>query len=101
MIAKGDIVRVRVWVEDDSGDELRSLYGWLVAEPQIRQYGAPAIEDNSTVEGALGTLDVVALAVGSGLTVAQLMTAIAGWQVTRPKKYLVRVTANGRSVEVR
>jgi hypothetical protein len=93
-------VQVRVWVEHDPGDELRSLHGWLLEEPAVRRYGEPAIR-SEVRPGALGSADILALALGSGLSAAQLIATIVGWRATRPQKYLVRVQGNGRTVEVR
>ena len=37
-------MRVRVWVDDDPGNELRTLRGWLHDEPTVRQFGELSTE---------------------------------------------------------
>jgi hypothetical protein len=88
-----------VWVDDDPGDELRALRGWLLEEPAVRQFGSLAAE-RAADPGAMGTAEVLSLAIGSSLSVAQLLFSVAAWRTTRPKRYVVRVQRGGRTVEV-
>jgi hypothetical protein len=92
-------VRLRVWVDDDPGNELHALRGWLQDEPAVRQFGSLAT-DRAADPGSMGTAEVLSLAVGSGLSIAQLFLAIAAWRTTRPKRYVIRVQRDGRTVEV-
>jgi hypothetical protein len=92
-------VRVRVWVDDDPGNELRTLRGWLLDEPTVRQFGELGTE-RAADPGAMGTAEVLSLAIGSSLSVAQLLFSVAAWRSTRPRRYVVRVQRGGRTVEV-
>jgi hypothetical protein len=43
---------------------------------------------------------VLSLAIGSGLTLAQLLFSVASWHTSRPGRYTLRVERDGRTVEV-
>jgi hypothetical protein len=88
-----------VWVDEDPGGELRALRSWLLDEPQVRQFGSLAT-DRSADAAAMGTAEVLSLAVGSGLSIAQLVLSVAAWRTSRPRRYVIKVERDGRSVEV-
>lgn len=84
----------------DDGDELRSLRTWLADEPLVRRYGRLAEVAAPAPEGAMSSLAALALIVGSGLSIAHLLTAILTWRAGRPKPVVLRVQAGDRSVEI-
>ncbi len=93
-------MNVEISVCDDPGDELLALRRWLIEEPAVRRSGGITHADRPSEPGAMGSLDVISLVVGSGLTVAQILASIVAWRATRPRRYLVRVEKDGRAVEV-
>jgi hypothetical protein len=93
-------VELVVTVVDD-GDETRSLHTWLADEPTVRRYGKLGWRTSGPPADGMGTLEVVSVIVGSGLSVAQLLNFIVSWRASRPQPVLVRVQAGSRTVEVR
>jgi hypothetical protein len=93
-------VQVWVGVDDDSGDEIRSLWNWLAEESAVRRYGQLHGVGEPT-SGTMGSVELLSLVVGSGLSLAHLMTIILTWRAARPKPYLLRVRVGNRSIEVR
>jgi hypothetical protein len=94
-------VKVLVSVVDDSGDEIRSLRNWLADEPPVRRHGHLRMGQAGSAAESMGTLDVVQVVVGSGLSLTQLLNLILTWRATRPQPVLVRVQVGQRTVEVR
>jgi hypothetical protein len=94
-------VRIRVQIPDDAGDESRSLYEWLAAEPEIRTAGQLAQEAEAPGEGQMGeVLTAISLIVGSGLSMGQLLVSIAAWRATRPRPYRVSVEFADRTIAI-
>lgn len=85
-------MQLDVHVEDP--DELRSLRGWLAGEPAVRSHGQLRVVP-SVQPGQLGAVEIIALVVGSGLTLAQLVLSIVQWRETRPDRPAVTVTRTG------
>lgn|GEM_PF-2229973 len=91
------IVGVVVVVEGSgAGDEVRSLYGWLVGEDELR--GRVHLREPAPESGRLGTLPLgleIALAPGGGAVLAWLRyrTSDLTCRVTRPDGGAVEVSA--------
>lgn len=93
-------MRIRVQVPDDA-EEARSLYAWLAAEPTVRTSGQLRPENTDPPPGAMGpVLEAVSLVVGSGLSLGQLLVAVAAWRATRPRPYRVEVAFGDRTVAI-
>jgi hypothetical protein len=81
---RGDAVQVRVRVADGSIEELRSLLSWLRDEPAVRRHGGLAVAPGDPDPGSMATtFEVLVLALGPGLTAAQLVTSIIMWRASR------------------
>lgn len=93
-------MRARLTVDRDPGDELLSLYRWLADDDSVRRYGALQKEADQGATDSLGIVEVLSLAVGSGLSLAQLLIAVANWRSRRPGACSVRVEVDGVVVEV-
>lgn len=98
--AGGGVVDVVVVVEGPgAGDEVRSLYGWLVGEDELR--GRVQLRESAPESGALGALPLgleIALAPGGG---AVLASAVVAWLRHRTSDLTCRVTRpDGGAVEV-
>jgi hypothetical protein len=95
-------VHIRVSIPDDDGAEARALYQWLAAEPSIRTGGALAVESDEPGNGHMtgGALEAILLVVGSGVSLAQLLVAIASWRATRPRPYRVSVEFPDRTIAI-
>jgi hypothetical protein len=96
----GSAVDLVVVVEGPGyGDELRSLYGWLVGEEELR--GRVHLKESVPEPGRLGTLPLgleIALAPGGG---AVLASAVVAWLRYRTSDLTCRVTRpDGGAVEV-
>jgi hypothetical protein len=87
--------RIRV----DQPDELRSLHQWLQQEDELR--GQVALENAPPAPGEMGTLaDAIVVAVGSGGAITVLANSITVWLRQRKSAVTVKLTENGRTVEV-
>jgi hypothetical protein len=82
-----------------AGDELRSLYGWLVGEEELR--GRVHLKESAPDPGRLGTLPLgleIALAPGGGVVLA---SAVVAWLRYRTSDLVCRVIRpDGGVVEV-
>lgn len=94
-------MRVCVRVEDDSGDDLRSLCGWLRDEPRVRRYGEPTVADGDGDPGHMGAgVEVLNMVLGAGLSAAQLALSIIMWRASRGRPVRVIIEHDGGQVPV-
>jgi hypothetical protein len=94
-------LRIRVQVPDDTGDESRSLYEWLAGEPEVRVAGQVRPEAPPPGSGQMGeALNAISLIIGSGVSLGQLLVAIAAWRATRPRPYRVEVELADRTIAI-
>ncbi|WP_273940112.1 effector-associated constant component EACC1 [Kutzneria chonburiensis] len=86
-------------IQVDQPDELRSLHQWLQQEDELR--GQVTLENAPPVPGEMGTLaDALVVAVGSGGAITVLANSITVWLRQRKSAVTVKLTENGRTVEV-
>jgi len=85
---------VNITVEADGRRDLERLADWLIRTPEIRMYGnvrtvmAPPHPERMPV----GVADYIEMALGSGLSAAQLVVAIIGWRRSRPPQRRLNIT---------
>jgi hypothetical protein len=84
-------------------DAVLDLRRWLTDEPQIRRYGRlEAPQPRSPGEMGFG-LEVVSVALSSGLSALQLLISIAQWRDSRrasPAVIISRTTPDGVTVRI-
>jgi hypothetical protein len=90
-------------VDGDGPDPVRSLRTWLQDDRTVREHGELqwAEAESSGHQGVL--IDVIQLAVGSGLSVLQLALAVAQWRDSRHPHPVVTITRkldDGRSIRI-
>lgn len=86
---------------DDAAGELRTLYGWLLNEPEVRRHATVSLMSEEPDAGQMGTaLEAVKLVVDGGFQVLDLALAYAGWRATRPSKRVVTVERDGTTVSL-
>lgn len=79
--------------------ELRSLYDWLLREPDIRDHADVLLVTKELSPGKMGdALDLIALIVASGLQLPSLASALAGWRQTRRHQSQVTIERGGTTV---
>ena len=84
-------MRLEVQVESTVG-ELRSLQGWLRADPEVRRSAAGEVRGGVPGPGDMGTaLDVLQLVTGNGWSVASFVLAVVAWRQTRPQRPRVEI----------
>jgi hypothetical protein len=95
-------LHIRVHIPEDDGAEARALYQWLSGEPEIRRSGRLSTEESDPGDGQMtgGVLEAISLVVGSGVSLAQLLMAIAAWRATRPRPYRVTVDLPDRTIAI-
>ncbi|MEU0009535.1 hypothetical protein ABZ079_36355 [Streptomyces sp. NPDC006314] len=72
--------------------ELRSLQGWLRADPEVRRSAAVEIRGGVPGRGETGTgLDVLQLVTGSGWSAASFVLAVVVWRQSRPQRPRVEI----------
>ena len=94
---------MRVWLQVPDGSEadVRELYDWLAAEPEIRTAGHLIRQTETPPPGEMGeVLSALSLIIGSGVSVGQLLVAIAAWRATRPRPYRVSVEFPDRTIAI-
>lgn len=84
-------MRLEVQVEPGAG-ELRSLQGWLRADPEARRSAAVEVRGGVPGPGDMGTvLDVLELVTGNGWSAASFVLAVAAWRQSRPQRPRVEI----------
>jgi hypothetical protein len=84
-------VRLQVRVGSAVG-ELRSLQGWLRADPDVRRSAAVEVRGGVPEPGQMGTgLDVLQLVTGNGWSAASFVLAVAAWRQSRPQRPRVEI----------
>jgi hypothetical protein len=85
-------VRVRIRVEGEDPETLRSLRGWLHDDPTVRRSAdlSWAKAESSQQMGVL--IDVLSLALGTGFSASQLVVAISNWRLTRHPAPVVTIS---------
>ncbi len=95
--------RVRIQIEGEDPDALRSLRGFLQEEPAARRSAdlSWAKAESSQQMGVL--IDVLTLILGSGFSASQLIMTIANWRRSRhpaPVVTISREVADGRTIRI-
>lgn len=81
--------------------ELRSLYGWLLNEPEIRRHARVSLVSEEPEAGRMGAaLEAVKLVVDSGFQAANLALAYAAWRAGRPSRSVVTIERDGTTVSL-
>jgi hypothetical protein len=84
----------------ESADSARSLYRWLVGDPELRGHAevtAPA----QTKPGHMGgVLDVVDVVLSNTIALSGLVVSVATWRGARPRPPRVRLERDGVQVSV-
>ena len=96
-------VRVRIQVEGEDPETLRSLRGFLQDDPAVRRSGelSWAKAESSQQMGVL--VDVLSLIIGSGFSASNLVMTIANWRRSRrpaPVVMISREMADGRTIRI-
>ncbi|WP_327692423.1 effector-associated constant component EACC1 [Streptomyces sp. NBC_00459] len=72
--------------------ELRSLQGWLRADPGVRRSAVVEVRGSVPGPGEMGTvLDVLELVTGNGWSAASFVLAVAAWRQSRPDRPRVEI----------
>ncbi|MER5260403.1 hypothetical protein [Streptomyces sp. NPDC002855] len=72
--------------------ELRSLQGWLRADPVVRRSVVVGVRGGVQGPGEMGTaLDVLGLVTGNGWSAASFVVAVAAWRQSRPQRPRVEI----------
>jgi hypothetical protein len=86
-------------VDGGDADELRSLYGWLCDEAELR--GAVRLVQAPVAQNDLGGIaDAVSVAVGAGGAGTVLASALATWLRTRRSAVRLVVQRGGQKVQL-
>jgi len=84
-------VRLELQVGLGAG-ELRSLQGWLRADPVVRRSVGVGVRGGVPGPGEMGTvLDVLELVTGNGWSAASFVLAVAAWRQSRPQRPRVEI----------
>lgn len=83
-------MHLRISLADFDFDELRSLWTWLSDEPRVRRFGDLRWSDPTDEAQMGGSFETISLSITTGLSVAQLVVALAAWRESRaPRKITV------------
>jgi hypothetical protein len=96
-------VRVRIQVEGEDPEALRSLRGFLHEEPAARRSAdlSWAKAESSQQMGVL--IDVLTLILGTGFSASQLVMTIANWRRARHPAPIVTISqdvGDGRTIRI-
>ncbi|MGV9652180.1 effector-associated constant component EACC1 [Streptomyces sp. NPDC003554] len=84
-------MRLELQVDLGAG-ELRSLQGWLRADPEVRRSAEVGVRGGVPGPGDMGTvLDVLELVTGNGWSAASFVLAVASWRQSRPRRPRVEI----------
>jgi hypothetical protein len=93
---------VKLLLECESPADADSLHRWLRREQAVRVDGALTLTTGGSWE-AMGGFTFLTLIVGSGLSAAQLILAVASWRASRkpsPDVVVTQVAADGRTTRI-
>jgi hypothetical protein len=96
-------LQVYLRVDGAGPDPVRSLRAWLQDDRAVREHGELQWADAGSPEHQGVLIDVLQLAVGSGLSVLQLALAVAQWRDSRHPRPVVTITRkldDGRSIRI-
>jgi Effector Associated Constant Component 1 len=86
---------------DAAEGELRSLYQWLLNEPEVRRNSTVSLVSNEPESGQMGAaLEAIKLVVESGFEGLNLALAYAAWRATRPARPTVTIERNGTTISL-
>ncbi|MEU3734854.1 hypothetical protein AB0E81_36490 [Streptomyces sp. NPDC033538] len=72
--------------------ELRSLQGWLRADPVVRRSTVVEVGGSVPEPAEMGTgLDVLGLVTGNGWSAASFVLAVVAWRQSRPQRPRVEI----------
>ncbi|MFG2289052.1 hypothetical protein ACGFOU_23665 [Streptomyces sp. NPDC048595] len=108
--ATGAAVRVRIEVDrggvadgrgEDAGEAVRSLYAWLSGDPEVAGGAGLSLVRRAEEPGRMGPVaEAVQAVFDSGVQLASLVVAVAGWRSTRPRGDRVHIERAGVRVTV-
>lgn len=80
--------------------ELRSLYQWLLAEPQARQHADVRSVEPEQAAGEMGggIFDIIQLTITSGFSLADLALNYATWRGTRQSPVVVTMESGKHKI---
>ncbi|SNR93482.1 hypothetical protein SAMN05216276_1001311 [Streptosporangium subroseum] len=86
---------------DGSGSEqeLRSLHGWLLDDPDVRRHAKVLLSGAPPSDGEMGSaLEVIKLITDGGFQTLTLALAYVSWRSTRPAKPHVTIERDGTKI---
>ncbi len=87
-------MQLQLRLEDSDVDTALALRRWLSEEPAVRRHGQ--VLAGTDAPGQLGgALELISVVLGTGLSVAQLVFAIAQWRQSRADAPAVTVSRTG------
>ncbi|WP_162641919.1 hypothetical protein [Streptosporangium sp. 'caverna'] len=85
----------------DSEQELRSLHGWLLDDPDVRKHAKVLLDGAPPSDGEMGSaLEVIKLITDGGFQALTLALAYVSWRSTRPAKPSITIERNGTKIVV-
>jgi hypothetical protein len=94
-------VRVRLRVDGDDPDVLRSLRGWLQEDDAVGAHGDVTWSPDGAPDQMGIVMDVLTLVLGTGLSAAQLVLAVAQWRQSRhPAPVVTIIRPDGVTVRI-
>ena len=96
-------MRVRIQVEGEDPETLRSLRGFLQDDPAVRRSGELSWAKAESTEQMGVLIDVLTLVLGSGFSASQLIMTIANWRRSRhpaPVVTISRDVGDGRTIRI-
>jgi hypothetical protein len=85
-------VRVRIRVEGEDPETLRSLRGWLHEDPAVRRSADLGWAKAESTQQMGVLVDVLTLALGTGFSASQLVLAVANWRLSRHPAPIVTIS---------
>ena len=85
-------MRVRIRLEGEDPETLRSLRGWLHDDPAVRQNADLSWAKAESTQQMGVLIDVLTLVLGTGFSASQLVVAIAGWRRSRHPAPVVTIS---------
>jgi hypothetical protein len=96
----GTPIYIRV-AGDDSERELRSLFGWLRDEPDLRRSARISVVPGAPDTASMGSaLEAIELVTGSGFQAHNLALAYSTWRANRTNASKVTIEHDGTKIEL-
>ncbi|MEV1070090.1 hypothetical protein [Streptomyces sp. NPDC050263] len=92
-------IRIETTAEDDHGT-VPDLYRWLRQDSDVRRHSVLELVPREQSVTTMGTVEIIDMVLGQGLTALNLALSYAAWRTARPAAPPITISVGGGSITV-